>query len=274
MAGDELQMISRISLATDFSPEGAQAFRAALALAVAFRSHIDILHVTGRHDGAEWENFPRVRETLEAWGLLPAGSRQEDVLPLLGVAVSKVEIHGRDPASGIADFVHKHAPDLLVAASHGREQNSWWHEGSVAMEAMRLASLPALLFGPMARDMADPRTGALSLVTVLMPVAETPAPRPALGRLHALLDPLQFDLRAIHVAGSAGSTAAVQAQFPEAVEVEGETVHAIVDAARRIRADVILMPTARHKGLLGALRGSTTEKVLRAAPCAILAIPS
>lgn len=266
-------MIHRISLATDFSPEGAAAFRSALALAVAYRARLDILHVR-THDGrAEWEHFPRVRETLETWQMLPPGSRQEDVEPQLGVAVSKVDIHGRDPASGIADFVARHTPDLLVAASHGRSESSWWHEGSVAMEAMRLASLPALLFGPLARDLANPTTGEVQLRTVLMPVAETPAGRPALAKLHAMLEPLNFDLQAIHVAGSANSTAAVQAQFPDVAEIEGETVHAIAQTAARIRADILAMPTARHKGLLGALRGSTTEKVLRNAPCAVLAIP-
>lgn len=266
-------MIHRISLATDFSPDGTRAFHAALALAVAYKARIDILHVTGHEAPAEWAHFPRVRETLEGWGLLPAGSRQEDVEPLLGIAVSKAEIHGRDPASGIAAFVARHTPDLLVAASHGQSETSWWHESSVAMEAMRLASLPALLLGPAARDMVEPGTGALRLSSVLMPVTDTPAPRPALTRLRALLEPVAFNLQAVHVAGSASSTAAVQAQIPEVAEIEGETVHAITQTAARIRADMIAMPTARHKGLLGALRGSTTERVLRSAPCAVLAIP-
>lgn len=267
-------MIHRISLATDFSQDGLRAFQAALGLAVAFRARLDILHVTDRSGKAEWEHFPRVREMLEAWQMLPAGARQEDVEPQLGVAVGKVEIHGRDPASGIADFVAKHTPDLLVAASHGRAESSWWHEGSVAMSAMRLAAIPALLFGPAARELAEPATGALQLRSVLMPVAHSPAPRPALARLHGLLDGMDIAVQPIHVVGSANETAEIQAQIPETVEVEGETVHAIVQAAARIRADVIAMPTARHKGLLGALRGSTTEKVLRAAPCAVLAIPS
>jgi len=32
------------------------------------------------------------------------------------------------------------------------------------------------------------------------------------------------------------------------------------------------MPTAGHQGFLDALRGSTTEQVLRKAPCPVLAI--
>lgn len=267
-------MIHRIALATDFSPDGARAFRAALALAVTYRARLDILHVTSRDGRAEWEHFPHVRETLEAWRMLPAGSRQEDVPQKLGVEISKVEIHGHDAASGIADFLAKHPSDLLVAASHGGGESGWWHDGSIAVEAMRRAALPALMFGPVAHDMADPATGALRLRSVLMAVSESPAPRPALAKLQALFAPLALDLQAVHVAGSATAAAAVHAQFPEAAEIEGETIHAIVQAAARIRADVIAMPTARHKGLLGALRGSTTERVLRAAHCAVFAVPA
>ena len=109
-------MIHRISLATDFTEEGAPAFRAALSLAVVCRARLDILHVGDSSERSEWQNFPHVRETLEAWQLLAPGSRQEDVQSLLGVGISKVEIHGGAPALGIADFVAKHTPDILVAA--------------------------------------------------------------------------------------------------------------------------------------------------------------
>ncbi|HEY3719491.1 MAG TPA: universal stress protein, partial [Roseiarcus sp.] len=39
-------------------------------------------------------------------------------------------------------------------------------------------------------------------------------------------------------------------------------------------ADLIVMPTAGHVGYLDALRGSTTERVLRQAPCPVLAMPA
>lgn len=265
-------MIHRISLATDFSPEGAPAFHAALALAVAYRSRLDILHVTSRADQPGWDNFPRVRETLEAWSLLPAGSRHEDVRARLGVGVGKFEIHGRDAPSGIADFIDRHRPDLLVAASHGRGEG-FWHSGSVAMDAMRKASLPALLFGPAARGMVVPQGGALRLETVLMPVADSPPPGAALARIRALLAPRPLDIHAAHI-GTAGSAAAASIDVPDVTLLEGEVVPSILEMAARLDADLIAMPTALHKGLLGALRGSTTEKVLRNAPCAILALPS
>ena len=53
----------------------------------------------------------------------------------------------------------------------------------------------------------------------------------------------------------------------------GDVIEAIVDAAAEWQADLIGMPTAGHNGFLDALRGSTTERVLRQAPCPLLAVP-
>ena len=51
-------------------------------------------------------------------------------------------------------------------------------------------------------------------------------------------------------------------------------VESILDAASEASADVIIMATAGRNGFLDALRGSTTERVLRAARCPLLAIPA
>jgi nucleotide-binding universal stress UspA family protein len=39
-------------------------------------------------------------------------------------------------------------------------------------------------------------------------------------------------------------------------------------------ADLLIMTTAGHAGVLDALRGSTTEQVLRRVPCPLLAVPA
>ena len=55
---------------------------------------------------------------------------------------------------------------------------------------------------------------------------------------------------------------------------QGPVVETILEVAEEIRADIIAMPTAGHEGVLDALRGSVTERVLHKAPCPILAIPA
>jgi nucleotide-binding universal stress UspA family protein len=59
------------------------------------------------------------------------------------------------------------------------------------------------------------------------------------------------------------------------VEVrQGDVVETILRTAAEIDADLIAMPTAGHHGIFDALRGSTTERVLRHAPCPVLAMPA
>jgi nucleotide-binding universal stress UspA family protein len=45
------------------------------------------------------------------------------------------------------------------------------------------------------------------------------------------------------------------------------------NCAEEIGADIVAMPTAGRHGLFDALRGSVTERVLRQAPCPVLAVP-
>ena len=55
---------------------------------------------------------------------------------------------------------------------------------------------------------------------------------------------------------------------------EGEPVDEIVSAAERVKAELIVMPTEGRHGVFDALRGSTTERVLRRIRCPLLAVPA
>jgi len=48
----------------------------------------------------------------------------------------------------------------------------------------------------------------------------------------------------------------------------------IIEKAQEIAADLIVMPTHGRTGLVHMLIGSVTERVLRRAPCPVLAIPA
>ena len=54
----------------------------------------------------------------------------------------------------------------------------------------------------------------------------------------------------------------------------GDPVDEIVAAASEWAADLIVMTTQAHTGVLDALRGSTTERILRRASCPVLAVPA
>lgn len=53
---------------------------------------------------------------------------------------------------------------------------------------------------------------------------------------------------------------------------EGETVAAILDAARALDADMIVLGTHGRTGLRRLLMGSVAELVVRRAPCAVLTV--
>src|SRR5262249_24609617 len=55
---------------------------------------------------------------------------------------------------------------------------------------------------------------------------------------------------------------------------QGHVEHRILQAARECRAAIIGMTTPGHHGLLDALRGSTTERVVRNSTCPVLALPA
>ena len=55
---------------------------------------------------------------------------------------------------------------------------------------------------------------------------------------------------------------------------EGEPKEQILRRADDLSPDLVIMVTEGRHGFLEALRGSTTEQVLRRAPCPVLAVPS
>jgi nucleotide-binding universal stress UspA family protein len=55
---------------------------------------------------------------------------------------------------------------------------------------------------------------------------------------------------------------------------EGDVVETILRVAGECNADLIVMATAGRQGFLEALRGSTTERVLRSGAFPLLAIPA
>ena len=62
-------------------------------------------------------------------------------------------------------------------------------------------------------------------------------------------------------------------KFYVELQRDGEVVEAILDECEEQGADLIVMATDGREGFLDALRGTTTEQVLRAAKCPLLAVP-
>jgi len=55
---------------------------------------------------------------------------------------------------------------------------------------------------------------------------------------------------------------------------QGGVVDQILEEEAHWRADLLVLATQGHMDFLDALRGSTTERVLRGAHCPVLAVPA
>lgn len=280
--GIEIAPIRSVLNAVDFTASGELAFAHALKIALAGRTRLYLLHAApDGGDEVDWSAFPGVRRTLARWGALPEGSAMSHVDNRLGIQVAKVSATDRDPVRAIVRFVYDHKNDLIVLATHGRDGLSRWLHGAVAEPAAREADTPTLFLPPAARGFVDPDNGALQLRNVLVPIDHRPRPQAAVREAARLCRTLALSEVALHLVyvGEQRAMPALEVETaaPFAVTREaraGEVVNEILAAATACQADLIAMATAGRHGILDALRGSTTERVLRHAPCPVLAVPA
>jgi nucleotide-binding universal stress UspA family protein len=276
----EPPFVTSIFHPTDFSEASHLAFAHALAIALLRQTDLTILH-TGRGFLAEdeWKKFPAVRRTLEAWGVLAPGSPRSAVLEQLDVRVKKVNLRGRSPASAIHRYLAENDVDLIVLAIEGRGGLPAWLQPSLAERVARETKLMTLFVPGNGRAIVDPRTGGIHLSRVLVPVANEPSAQSALvyaARMAVMAgDPAEIVL--LHI-GDDAPPFLEQPVSPglkfRAEQRTGDVIDEIERAARELEVDLIAMATDGRDGFLGVIgRGSHTERVVRRAPCPVLAVP-
>ena len=276
----ETPFVTSVFHPTDFSEASHLAFAHALAIALLRQCDLTILH-TGRDFLAEdeWKKFPAVRRTLESWGVLAPGSPRSAVLEQLDVKVRKVNLRGRSPAAAIQHYVAERGIDLLVLATEGRGGLPGWLEPSLAERVARETRLMTLFVPGDGRAIVDPSSGAIHLSRILVPVAQEPSAQSAItyaARMVELAgDPAEIAL--LHVGDEAPPS--VDRPVSDLIKYRAERRHGdVIDeierAARELEVDLIAMTTDGRDGFLGVLgRGSHTERVVRDAPCPVLAVP-
>jgi nucleotide-binding universal stress UspA family protein len=181
----------------------------------------------------------------------------------------------------IVRFADDHKNDLIVLATHGRAGLPRWLRGAVAEPAAREADTSALFVPHGARGFVDADSGTLHLHNVLIPIDHRPSPHAAVREAQRLCRTLVSSGIALHLlhVGERGDMPAIEVEATPPFTVirvarTGDVVDEILAATAECQADLIVMATAGHQGFLDALRGSTTERVLRHAPCPVLAVPA
>lgn len=269
----------RIFHPTDLDSGSATAFLLALRLAVDTRSHLTIMHVAGGSD-IEWGDLPGVRSTLAKWGLVK-NADDMDGLRELGLSVRKVISEDDNPVRACLDHLEDHPADVVVLATHQREGRTAWLKRRVAEPIARGSKEPSLIVPNDRPGFLDAGSGKVSIRRVLVPVAIDPHPRRALelaGKLLQALGQQEGVITLLHV-GTEGSDPLIEQAPPagwsmERIVREGDTVDTIAHVAEAIGCDLVVMTTKGHDGFLDVMRGSTTERVLRAVHCPVLAVPA
>jgi nucleotide-binding universal stress UspA family protein len=271
-------IIDSILHPSDFSDASEAAFAHALKVALITRSRLTLFHVSPDMS-ADWRDFPGVRDTLERWGLLPPNSPRSAV-PELGIEVNKVIAHERNPVSSVLHYLEASPVDLIVLAPHQHAGRMQWLQASVSEPIARRSGQATLFVPPAVKGFISLQDGSASLENILIPVAPKPRAQPAVDAAAGLVSRLScpagtFSL--LHV-GAAGEMPALSPpQVPgwrwKRLTKSGDVIETILDTAHRTRADLIVMTTDGRNGFLDALRGSHSERVLRQAPCPLLAIP-
>lgn len=265
-------MIRAIAHPTDLTPGSIPAFEHALRLALLNRCEFTLIHVCEAGARDRWDSFPRVRETMARWGFLDPEARHRDVLPRTGVAVNKIEIDADNIVDGLAGFLLAQPIDLLVIASHGRAGFHALFNASIAAELAHVSMVTTLIFGPEARSFVDPDTGCHDRIKrVLVPVDHHPPLHSALRRLEALAEGLDVEFDYVHVGSRAPFVVGNKGRRPVRT-LEGPVIETLLQEAEQ--ADLIAMPMVGRQSFLDALRGSTTERIVREAIRPVLALPT
>jgi nucleotide-binding universal stress UspA family protein len=264
---------------SDFSAASEVAFVHALKIALAARTKLTMLHVEPSRS-AEWQDFPGVRETLERWGLIPEGSPKSEV-GQLGIKVAKVLRLSKDPVKDCLVFLGENPTDLIVLAVHQHEGRMRWLRKSVGKPIARRAGQMTLFTPHGVEGFVSRKDGSISLRNILIPVAIKPRPQPSVEAAARLIRNLKLPAGAVtllHV-GSAAEMPSVK--LPKdtdwtwnSVAKAGEPAETILRTATELPADLIIMTTGGPHGFLDALRGTTSERVLRKARCPVANLPA
>ena len=281
MSFDTGDLASSILHPTDFSSASEVAFDHALALSVSTGSSLSILHIEKQtFSRSDWNSFPHVRAKLLKWGIIDHNIKREELLSQTGIKIQKIEITSRSAVSSIVDYVDKHPVDLIVLATHGRIGLPGWLRGSVSEPVLRKCRKRTIFIPEQVNGFINSE-GRINLENIIIPVDFEPNPLPAIRytvdfvRTYSISE--KINVYIFHV-GDSIKLDRIEMYSDERIKIfkeiiSGNVIEEIMKKSKLINANLMVMPTSGHNGILDILRGSTTERLLHHAECPVLAYP-
>lgn len=198
----------------------------------------------------------------------------------VGAKVNTVTRHG-DAAAEILFAIEEHGPELVAMSSHGRSGVMRWIRGSVAERVLRSAAAPVLLITARGLDAQIEQRFRRILVPLdgtehsaaVLPLVER------LAKLHGaevILARIEWEgLNRPLLAAALAPEKVVESIRPyrdrlaehgvgvRAIASQGDSASQILDLAESEDVDLIAMTSHGRTGLIRAIEGSVSEKVLR-----------
>jgi len=242
-----------IAHATDLSGDDEAAFIHAAAIASASKSPVISLHAGTPTDAPR----PDANELARRW------HRTVDHTFRCVQCCDEV-------ADNVIDALATLRPSLVVLGTHGRRGLSAFLHGSVSEAIARNVRAPVLIVPNDCPGFVESETGRLVLERILIPAGTAAEAEVGISAARALvaLTGLTPDVHLVHV----GPIDAAFEGFG-VVRITGVIEEAIITAAQRIGARVIVMPTYGHDGIGDILSGTHTEHVVRDARIPVLVVP-
>jgi nucleotide-binding universal stress UspA family protein len=293
--------ISKILFATDFSDAAEHAQAYAFALAKRFKAPLVVVHVVdtaypsyaGVYGfGAEVElHIDEVKRYAQEQLVRVTESARDHGL------TADPHLLATHPPEAIVDEAVAKGCDLIVLGTHGRSGVDHFLFGSTAERVVRLSTVPVLSVKPREKEFLE--LGTLSIKTVLCPCDLSPASEQAVELAADMCRLFGAELVLLHVIDSRVSYPLMlpEAKLPTADElrananqrldalaaklgkvksrkvvVDGVPHKLILEQAKKIGADLLVMTTHGRHGMTRALLGSTAEKVVRTAPLPTLTV--
>ncbi|MFA5633430.1 MAG: universal stress protein [Porticoccaceae bacterium] len=281
--------------ATDFSEASRPALDQARKLARFHQAKLHLLHV---------EVIPEVvYSTLDIAALgnageftqsEPSGDRLKALVTAAEEDITLATVRHNRAAVAIADYAEHHGIDLIVVGSHGYSGIDRLLLGSEANKLLRIATAPVLVVRSGVVAKGD---GSAPFSHLLAPVDLSDASMATLRKADKLAALYGASLRVIHAIDMIIPThyayVPAESQLPQAREalsgfisqaalavdaeqvvLPGPAAMAILETAAKQGIDLIIMSRSGLSGWQRFLIGSTTERVLNKAECAVLVLPA
>ncbi len=259
---------------TDFAPGGASALAHATAIAMKTHGRLTLLHIRGADEAGPTRNgLGPLNDLLVRWRKLAPHERFADLRSRLGFSAACLDVPARSVSEGVAEHFADHPVELAVLTTYPRSGLSYWFAGSTSRRALRQADTMILFLREGQRGFVDAQTGEIRIRRALIPIDGRIPVGDAVARALRLIDALgpEVEKKMLHVGEQAPPDA------PKGIPLQlasGPVAEAILGAATRFKADLIVMPTAGKRGLLAAFRNSVSAQILEDARWPVLSVPA